>query len=148
MKVKIYIESSVRAPRSNQNGVVGYVIETDTAKGPATLTQFGTVKDVTANQSILLGLKNALSRIKSECDVIIYTDNSYVASAFAHGWIDEWMGRDWCNSRGSRIANWKEWQQVMVLLGNRLPVFEVGTEHSYKSWLDNEVKNRAKAHKY
>ena len=45
MKVNIYIASSIKALKPS-NGVVGYVIETQTSKGPATLTQFGTVKEV------------------------------------------------------------------------------------------------------
>lgn len=148
MKVNIYMASSVKSPRPHQNGIVGYVIEAETAKGPATLTQFGTVLDVTVNRAVLLGLKNALSRIKTQCDVIIYTDNFYIASVYAYGWIDEWLCHEWRDSRGELIANCEEWQQIVALLGSRAPVFEVDTDHTYRTWLESEVKKRAKAHGY
>lgn len=148
MRAKIYIASSVRAPRAHQNGIVGYVIEAETSKGAATLTKFGAVRDVTANGAILLGLKNALSRIRTECDVIIYTDCGYVASAYAYGWIDGWIGREWRTLKGEPVANREQWEQIVGILGSREPVFEIGTEHNYKKWLENEVEKRAKAHKY
>ena len=53
MKVNIYIASSIKALKPS-NGVVGYVIETQTSKGPATLTQFGTVKEVSKNAAEIL----------------------------------------------------------------------------------------------
>lgn len=63
MKAEIYIESSIKGTR-RQDGVTGYVIEAQTSKGPATVTQFIQVENATKNLSDLLGLKNALSRMR------------------------------------------------------------------------------------
>ena len=98
MQADIYIASSITGIR-RQNGVVGVVIEVQTAKGPATLTQFGTVKDATPNQAVLLGMKFALSRIKLECDAVFHTDNTYVASAVEKGWYLEWKNNGWRTGR-------------------------------------------------
>ena len=70
-----------------------------------------------------------------------------MASAYENGWIGDWMDHDWHNSRGKEVANRSEWQQISELLGSRTPKFVTGEDHSYKSWLESEVKKRAKAHK-
>lgn len=145
MKADIYIVSSIKGIR-RQNGVVGVVIEFQTAKGPATLTQFGTVTDATQNQAVLLGIKFALNRIKPECDVVFHTDNTYAAAAVENGWYLEWKNNDWSNAKGKKIANFTEWEAVSQLLGDRIPAFEVGKDHTYKKWMESEVKKRAEKH--
>lgn len=145
MQADIYIASSVTGIR-RQSGVVGIVIEVQTARGPATLTQFGTVTDVTPNQAVLLGIKFALKRIKTTCDVIFYTDNTYVAAAVENGWYADWKNNDWNNARGTKIANFTEWEAVSGLLGERIPAFRTGEDHPYKKWMESEVKKRAKKH--
>ena len=143
MTVDIYIVSSV-AGLHRCNGIVGVVIEPE---GSEARTVFGTVTDVTANQSVLLGIKFALSRINPEYDAVIYTDCQYVKNAYEKGWIKDWMDNNWHNSKGKEVANREEWQQISGLLGSRTPKIVTGEEHSYKTWLISEVQNRAKAHK-
>lgn len=139
----IYIVSSITGLH-RCNGIVGVVIEPE---GREARTQFGIVTDVTVNQSVLLGIKFALSRINPECDIVIHTDCQYVANAVENGWIEMWIANDWHNSKGKEVANRAEWEQIMTGLGSRTPKFVVGEDHSYKSWLTSEVKKRAKAHK-
>lgn len=145
MQADIYIVSSITGIR-RQNGVVGIVIEVRTARGPATLTQFGTVTDATPNQAVLLGMKFALSRIKTECGVVFHTDNTYVTAAVEKGWYQEWKKNGWCNAKRKKITNFTEWEAVSGLLGDRVPAFKVGDEHQYRKWMESEVKKRAEKH--
>lgn len=145
MQADIYIVSSVTGIR-RQSGVVGIVIEVQTGKGPATLTQFGTVTDVTPNQAVLLGMKFALNRIKTTCGVIFHTDNTYVTAAVENGWYQDWKNNGWCTAKGKKIANFTEWEAVSGLLGERIPAFRTGEDHPYKKWMESEVKKRAKKH--
>lgn len=145
MQADIYIVSSISGIR-RQNGVVGVVIEVQTARGPATLTQFGTVTDATPNQAVLLGMKFALGRIKTECGVVFHTDNTYVTAAVEKGWYLEWKKNGWRNAKGKKIANFTEWEAVSQLLGSRVPAFEVGKDHLYRKWMESEVKKRAEKH--
>lgn len=145
MQADIYIASSIMAFR-RQNGVVGVVIECQTAKGPATLTQFGTVTDATRNQAVLLGMKYALSRIKPECDAVFHMDNSYVASAVEKGWLEGWKRNGWRNSKNEEIANFPEWEAVSGLIEGRKVSFALRQDHQYKTWLESEVRKRAEKH--
>lgn len=39
-----------------------------------------------------------------------------------------------------------EWEAVSGLLGDRIPVFEVGKDNPYKKWMESEVRKRAEKH--
>lgn len=147
MKADIYIVSSI-TKLHRCNGIVGVVIEAQTSKGPATLTKFGIVEDVTKNQSVLLGIKYALTRISPKADAVIHIDDRYAANGWENGWIEEWVANNWHTSKGKEVANAKQWQEILAILGSRQPQFVVGEDHTYKSWLETEVKKRAKAHNF
>ena len=142
MRVNIYIESSVKGPRRS-NGVVGFVLEEESHKDK-TLTQFGKVENVTANQAVLLALIHALRRIKTGTDITIWTDSFYIQSALVHGWLEEWSENGWKTAKGKEICNEKEWKQIKELLGDVEPEFEIGTQHPFKNYLKSEVERRAK----
>ena len=142
MSVNIYIESSVKGPRRS-NGVVGFVLEEESHKDK-TLTQFGKVENVTANQAVLLALIHALRRIKTGTDITIWTDSYYIQSALVHGWLEEWSENGWKTARGKEICNEKEWKQIKELMGDVEPEFEIGTQHPLKNYLKSEVERRAK----
>lgn len=142
MRVNIYIESSVKGPRRS-NGVVGFVLEEESHKDK-TLTQFGKVENVTANQAVLLALIHALRRIKTGTDITIWTDSFYVQSALANGWLEEWSENGWKTAKGKEICNEKEWKQIKELMGDVEPEFEVGVQHPFKNYLKSEVERRAK----
>lgn len=145
MTADIYIESSITGIR-RKNGIVCVVIEIRTEKETQTLTQFGIVTDATPNQAVLLGMKFALSRIDPLCDAVFHIDHANIAAAFENGWYLEWKNNGWHNSKGKEIANFPEWEAVSELLGERIPVFELGKDHTYKKWMQSEVKKRAAKH--
>jgi ribonuclease HI len=145
MKADVYIASSAKG-WGKQSGVAGYVIEAQTAKGPATLTVFGTFEDATPNTAVLLAVKNALTRINPECELTFYLDNNYVPAAFDRGWVYRWKKAGWKNSKGAEIVDFPRWDEVLNLLGDREPHFVVGQPHKYKKYLQNETDKRKAKH--
>ncbi len=143
MKAEIYIESSIKGTR-RQDGVTGYVIEAQTSKGPATVTQFIQVENATKNLSDLLGLKNALSRIKTGSELVICIDNTYVQSAIENGWLEWWKEDGWVTAKGKSVANKDVWADILSALGGRLPLFGDGETHKYKRWLESELERRVR----
>lgn len=137
--MNIYIESSVKGIK-RKNGIVAYIIEKSEAD---TITQFGTVKEVTENQAELLALKHALNRIKTECgDILIYTENKYIFAAFEQKWIEKWKNNGFKSAKGEDIANKSEWEEVAKSLKDRMPKVFLNFQHSYKNWLKNEIEKR------
>lgn len=141
MRVNIYIESSVKGLK-RKNGVVGFILEAEGYEGK-TVTQFGSVKEVTENQSQLLALKFALKRITDKSDLMIWSDNSYIEAAFKQDWIKGWLDRDWKTAKGKEVANKEEWECILQMLGGCRPQFEIGNNHSFKSWMKKEIERRA-----
>lgn len=145
MMVNIYLATSVKSPK-RQSGTVGYVLE---AQGheDRTLTQFGRVTNVTANQSLLIDLVHALSRIKAGTEVTIWSDNTYIRAAFEQGWLKQWSENGWKTHKSKEPANLEEWKQViekLEQLGGGTPQFRTGEHHKYKNYLQTEVERRAK----
>ena len=143
MKANIYIASSIKALKP-ANGVVGYVIETQTSKGPATLTQFGTVKEVSKNAAEILALKNALSRIKTKCELDLWSENRYICSVFSQGWLKNWETTGFLKGNGEEVVDAEKWREVACLLNGRGILTHPQEEHEYKGYLEREVERRAK----
>lgn len=143
MKVNIYIASSIKALKPS-NGVVGYVIETQTSKGPATLTQFGTVKEVSKNAAEILALKNALSRINIKCELDLWSENRYICSVFSQGWLKNWETTGFLKGNGEEVVDAEIWREVACLLNGRGILTHPQEEHEYKGYLEREVERRAK----
>lgn len=143
MKAEIYIESNIKGA-ARRDGVVGYVIEAQTSKGPATVTQFIQVANATKNLADLIGLQNALSRIKTESELVIYIDNTHIQSAIVCGWVEWWKEDGWVTSKRKPVANKDVWADILSVLGERLPLFGDGETHKYKKWLESELERRMK----
>ena len=140
-RVNIYLATTLCTPQ-RQDGYCGYVLEMETVKGPATLFGCDKLEQVTAQQAELIVLIKALKRIKECCRLIIYTESEYVAAGFEQDWIEKWEDASWLTARGKPVANKEEWQQMKVLLGAHEFSFMVKEQHSYKRWLQLELKKK------
>ena len=127
-----------------QNGAVGYVLEIQTEKGPATLSKIEQVMDATNNQAQIIVLIKALKRLNEPCRLEIYTESNYLASAYTLNWIDKWKRDGWQNAKGKMIANCKEWSELDKRLKEHTFYFCVKQNHEYREWLRSETERKAK----
>ena len=141
--VNIYLESTISSPKES-TGVVGYVVEVPTSKGPATFSNFHSIT-ATKNQAQIMALNMALSRIKKmPLALSIYADFDYLAAGFTQGWVDQWKENGWKNAKGEVVKNASLWQETLILLnGNEISV-NTGEQHEYKNWIQNEMKRLEK----
>ncbi len=143
-EVNIYTYTNIKGP-GKKSGAFIYILETETVKGPVTLTKAELIKDATEHQAELKVLIEALKRLNRLCNLSIYTDSAYLAAAFNQGWLENWIKNDWKNSKGDPVANMSEWQETLNLLGLNTFEFHVKKEHSYYKWMRAEAeKNTAK----
>lgn len=142
-EVNIYIETSIKSLK-RQNGTIGYVLEMQTEKGPATLTKIEPVINTTNNQAQIIALTKALMRINEPCRLAIYTESNYLASAYVMGWIDKWKQNGWRNAKDKMIANCKEWLELDKQLKEHTFYFCVKQKHEYREWLRSETERKAK----
>lgn len=140
--VNIYIASSVKGPR-RQDGSYIYILETPTAAGPATYQNQGKLEDTTMHQIQLHALEEALTHIRQQCYMTIYTDDAYIVGAMTNGWAKDWERNAWCNKKGEPVADAEKWQQILSLLNGNEVLYALCHGHSYKDWMQRELKKMA-----
>lgn len=144
-ELNIYIETGIRGP-CKRNGIVGYIIEMRTEKGPATLTNFIRVEDVAENRAVLCAVTAALSRIKEKCVLNIFTNSNYLYLGFEiENRAQKWAQAGWKNRKGQEIKNLDKWQETLNLLNGSLYRFHLNERNEYGDWLARETEKRQAA---
>ncbi len=54
--------------------------------------------NTTNNKMELIAVINALSCLKEQCKVRLYSDSAYVVNAFVQGWLENWKSNGLSNS--------------------------------------------------
>lgn len=144
-ELNIYLESGIKGPR-RRDGVVGYVIEWKTEKGPATLTNFVPVEDMAENRATLCGLTAALARIKENCVLNIFTSSNYLYKGFEiENRVGKWRENGWKTSQGTEVKNKDKWQEVLILANGSMCTFRLNEKNEYSDWLTRETQKRQAA---
>lgn len=140
VEVNIYMASTITTPRES-TGVIGYVVEVPTSKGPATFSNFHRIT-ATKNQAQIMCLNMALFKIKRiPLTLSIYADFDYVKAAFEQEWLSRWKENGWKNAKGEPVKNATLWQETLILLNGNGVTMHPG-ESKYKKWLESEVERR------
>ena len=74
----------------------------------------GKEKNTTNNRMELMAPINALKNIKSEEEIIIYTDSQYVKLGITE-WINTWLKNNWQNSKKEQVKNKDLWLELYNL---------------------------------
>ena len=69
---------------------------------------FGAIKDTTNNRMELMAPIMALKKIKSNSEVIIFTDSTYVKKGITE-WIKKWEKNGWKNANKKLVKNKDLW---------------------------------------
>ena len=142
MTLNIYIESSIQSSHKT-NGVVCIILADETNKNTKTI--FGSVNDVSANKANLIAIKQALSRMNSCCDmVLIHTTSWFVKTNLTEYRANQWIERDFKNTKGEDISFKDEWMQIFKSLEGRKYEVHLNEPNEFRKWMQEEVKRRAK----
>ena len=76
----------------------------------------GSGKGDSANQFHLQALIAALSALKKDVPVTVYTTSAYLRDG-VHSWLAGWQQRGWMTSQGKEVGNRDLWQRLAVLVG-------------------------------
>ncbi|MCL2677985.1 MAG: ribonuclease HI [Clostridiales bacterium] len=71
--------------------------------------------ETTNNRMELLGVINALEKLKEPCEVALFTDSQYIANALNKGWLEAWRARGWTR-KGGELKNPDLWRRLWELL--------------------------------
>ena len=75
----------------------------------------GYEEDTTNNRMELTAAIEALEKLTKPCKVKLYSDSSYLVSAFNQGWLKNWQKNGWRNSAGQAVSNPDLWQKLVAM---------------------------------
>lgn len=75
----------------------------------------GYEEDTTNNRMELTAAIEALEKLTRPCKVKLYSDSSYLVSAFNQGWLKNWQKNGWRNSAGQAVSNPDLWQKLVAM---------------------------------
>ena len=137
--VNLYIVTSMRGP-SKRPGACLYILETQTTKGPATITNTIGMENANENGAALEALTAALKRLKQPCSLNIYLDAQYIAAALENRWYQKWKFEGWKNAKGKPVCDVAKWQEIEYLLSLHDFRVRLKTGHPYRDWMEREVR--------
>ena len=100
----------------------------------------GAEGQTTNNRMELTAMIRALSALKEDCEVTLYSDSAYCVDAFNKGWIASWRANGWRTADKSEVKNPDLWQELLALAERHKVTFVKVKGHS-----DNEHNNRCDA---
>lgn len=144
MNVNVYIEVEPgirRFPRA-----AGFILELPIEnKPPVTLTNVDFTTTETESGAQLEILLKALGRLKKKCNLTIYTQNQYLQGIER---IEEWRKNNWQDSHKNTRPYARLWEKLEIALKPHSYRFVIGEHHSYKSWLEAEVKKEGRKQRH
>ncbi|MCR4739148.1 MAG: hypothetical protein K5886_02675 [Lachnospiraceae bacterium] len=139
--INLYLFSTVRSPR-NTDGIGIYILETQTSKGPATLTKVVKMDDVNDCKAALLLIGEAFSRITRIEPVTLFTNIGYLVGLYTDERLKKWHDSRWMSRKGRQVMNA---ELLKTLYEKNIPVEEVRQDqHSYYEWMKNEAEKELK----
>ena len=97
----------------------------------------GGVESTTNNRMELTAAIEALQCLKKPCQVRLFSDSSYLVSAFTLGWLRNWQRNGWRNAAGDPVSNPDLWQSLLTASQpHQIDWVKV------KGHADNELNNR------
>lgn len=142
-QVDIYLDTSIRGPR-RANGGYMYILAYKTTKGTADCGNYKRLEDTTQNQLNLKALEEALGRLNGPCELTIWTDCKYIASALNSKWYEAWGANDWKTAKGQNVSDAETWIKVIDLLAIHSFKLRYNESHEYKAWMKKEIERKVK----
>ena len=71
--------------------------------------------NTTNNRMELTAAVKALSLLKEDCIVKLYSDSAYLVNGFQHKWILGWQKNGWKNSQKEPVLNSDLWKELVAL---------------------------------
>jgi ribonuclease HI len=76
----------------------------------------GGAAETTNNRMELMGVIEALQRLKEPCEVVLTSDSKYVCDAIQKGWAENWKRNGWRKSDHKPALNADLWENLLGLL--------------------------------
>ncbi len=134
--INLYVYSSIRTPK-NIDGIGIFILETETSKGPATLTKVMKFEDMNEYKAAILLVTEAFSRIKKPQPITLYTKQGYLVGLFEGERLEKWHENHWKGYQGKPVMHHEELEKLYEV---KMPVEAViKSTHSYSEWMKDKA---------
>lgn len=137
--VNLYIETDIRGPR-RQDGMVIYILETQTSKGTVTRDKIIPIPDTTEHHLTLEALGDALGRLTRCCQVEVWLADRYVSDAICGGLLQQWQIRDWQTARKKPVTDADLWKEIAARMREHVVTLHPAVHHGYRGWMQGQLK--------
>lgn len=138
MRVDIYAQTNIKGIRKS-SGAFLWLIETQSAKGPATLNGKKSVLNVTGRIAELMALTCALERLTKPCEIMLHVNNPNLAKTLDQGWFSAWVESGFIDCKGEEIKDADKWRHFHELLKIHTLIGITSERHTYSSWMAMEL---------
>ena len=102
----------------------------------------GSMPQTTNNRMEVFAVISALGKLKTRCQVDVYSDSAYLVNAFNEHWLDSWQKRGWKNSEGKPVENQDLWRLLLITISKKGHAVRF---HKVKGHADHPENNRCDA---
>ena len=102
----------------------------------------GSMPQTTNNRMEVFALISALGKLKTRCQITVYSDSAYLVNAFNEHWLENWQRRDWKNSEGKPVENQDLWRLLLLTIRKKGHVMRF---QKVKGHSDHPENNRCDA---
>lgn len=138
--VELYIGTSLRGPERG-TGKTLYMLRSKLKNGEDYEKKaIAERDDATESRLVLHALKDALQRINFACEVVVFTECTYVAAAINNKWPCAWKGNNWQNGRKQQVKDAELWRDIMEILDDT--GHELSTragKHEFSLWMQSNI---------
>lgn len=112
--LRIYTDGGCAGNQSDENfGGWGAILEFGDAKKEL----YGGEVNTTNNRMELTAVIEAFKALKkTDMDVVVFTDSSYVANCFRERWFESWEKNGWRNAAKKSVENQELWRELLALV--------------------------------
>lgn len=72
--------------------------------------------NTTNNRMELIAVLEALSLLKEQCSVALYSDSRYIVDAINAGWLKKWQANNWRRNKKEKALNVDLWQRLLPFM--------------------------------
>ena len=137
-RVDVFVQTNIKGI-AKASGAFIWLLEMQSSKGPATLSEKKSVLNVTARIAELTALIKALERMTKPCELMIHVSNSNLAKTLENRWIDTWAETGFINAKGEEMKDAALWQQFYDLFKQHTFLGVTCEPHTYTSWMQTEL---------
>lgn len=135
-RAHIYIETDTRNPNVVPRQY-GYVLSAD---GHAqTREAFGQITG-TYHEAVLTAACRALTRFTQNCEIVIHTQDGYVAGMYGYR-LPDWETNGYLTKQGRPVKDADLWHEIYLKTRKHKIGFETA-KHEFSEWLMAEMKRR------